>query len=146
MKSWVTRFALLSLFLLTSACASVNVAKQKAFPRPKPGHGMVYVYREKVFQGWLTSQNIWENESSPRKIGAVKNGSYFAASLPPGRRTIFVNGEVRSAVQLDVKAGETYYLMCNINMGWWTARPKLTQVIESEALGRMKDASMVMTE
>ncbi|MCC6137919.1 MAG: DUF2846 domain-containing protein [Bdellovibrionaceae bacterium] len=134
-----------SLMLVLCSCATVNVAEQRSFAKPDSKKSTIYFYRESAFAGWSAKYNIWEDESKPQKIGALKNGSYFFITVPPGKKTFFVNGEVRSAVTLDMLPGKTYYIQNNINMGFWVARPKLTEVTESEALRQIKDTDIVMT-
>lgn len=140
------RFFLFFSLLAAVSCASVNVAKEKTYPTPAKGQAMVYFYRESMFQGSATSYNIWYDEAAPKKIGSLKNGSYFHTQLPPGKYTFFVNGEVRSAVSFEMKANKTYFVNMNINMGFWAARPKLTPVAEEGALERIKGTDLVMTE
>lgn len=136
---------ILSLCLVLAGCASVKVAKEKTLATPKKGKGVVYFYRESAFVGSATSYNIWYNEANPKKIGSLKNGSYFYEYFDPGTYTFFINGEVRDVTKIKVEANKTYYVMNTINMGVWAARPKLMEVTEGEALSKIQDAKMDMT-
>jgi hypothetical protein len=127
-------------------CANMKVAKEKSYAKEDSKLATVYFYRESMFQGWMAKYYIWENETAPVKLGGLKNGSYFYTQTAPGKKTFFINGEVRSAVTIDLKPGKTYYVQCNINMGFWAARPKLTEVTENEGLRQVKDSDLVMTE
>lgn len=131
--------------LILNACASVKMAKENTMAKPKAGYGVVYFYRESAFQGWALSYNIWENEQNPKKLGSLGSGHYFYKYFPPGKYTFFTNGEVRDVAVVDVKANHTYYVQNRIDMGFWTGRPKLTEVSTNEGEGQFKSGELKMT-
>ncbi len=134
----------LSLSLL-SACAGVKVAKENTMAKPRAGYGVVYFYRESAFFGWALSYNIWENEQTPKKLGALGSGNYFYKHLTPDKYTFFINGEVRDVATIDVKANKTYYVLNTMGMGFWAGRPKLTEVTENQGRGELNSGDLRMT-
>ncbi len=140
-----SKLFLVFLGFIFSSCATVYVAKEKTYAKLNPKEAVVYFYRESMFQGSFTTYNVWTNEANPEKVGTLKNGSYFYRTNTPGKRTFFVNGEVRSALTIDLKPGQIYYVQCTINFGFWAARPKLSEVTENEALSKIKSGELDMT-
>jgi hypothetical protein len=139
-------YSLVTLFSLLSACAHVNIAKEKSYATPKAGYGVVYFYRESHFVGGATSYNIWNNNTKPPiKLGSLQNGSYFYTYVKPGHYQFVINGEVQGSAEFDIEAGKTYYVQNRIDVGFWAARPKLTEVTKSEGEKQIKDSDMKMT-
>jgi len=136
---------LAGLMLSLGACAEVKMAKENTMGAPKKDAGLVYFYREKHFVGGATAYNVWENEKAPHRLGSLGNGTYFYTYLKPGKYTFYVNGENRGASNLNIKAGQTYYLQNRIDPGVWAARPKLTEVTESEAMKELTGGELKMS-
>jgi hypothetical protein len=131
---------------LVTACAHVDMAKEKSYAEPKAGQGAIYFYRENHFAGWALAYNIWDNMAKPPiKLGALKNGSYFYVYVKPGHHQFIINGETQGAAEFEVQAGKTYYVQNRIDMGFWSGRPKLTEVTQNEGEKQIKDPELKMT-
>lgn len=135
-----------SLILFLFGCAHVEVAKERSLAHPKTGYGVVYFYRESHFAGGALSYNIWDNNTQPPvKQGSLGSGTYFFVYVKPGHHQFIVNGETQGAAEFDVAAGKTYFVQNRIDMGFWSGRPKLTEVTQNEGEKQIQDPDMKMT-
>jgi hypothetical protein len=103
---WLT-----SLGLLT-ACATVPLAPTdldeagKRFDMPPPGLGAIYVVREGMLVGGITSISVGE-----RKVGELGYNTWLRFDLPPGTYDIRGESGQNGATTLVImRAGEIHYL------------------------------------
>ncbi len=66
-------------------------------------------------------------------LGANKGKHYHFATVPPGKHVFWSKAENVSALELEVEAGQTYYLFQKVKMGGMKARVKL--IVASEHVG-----------
>jgi hypothetical protein len=69
-----------------------------------------------------------------RKLGGLPNASYFVYQATPGSHTFSASTEVTKTVNINVRAGKTYYIEGTLGMGAFVGRPELT--IASESRGQ----------
>ena len=84
--------------------------------------GSVVFFRESKFAGAAVSFKVREGET---ELGKLSSGTYFVAKLAPGPHEFTVHSEAKDVLNLEVEAGETYYLQGSISMGFMVGRPNL---------------------
>jgi len=128
-------FMLLMLALL-GGCVTGTIQETKVYPEPEPGKGLVYFFRERKMAGGAVAYNIQENGEV---IGAIKNGTYFFVQATPGTHTYSASTEATKSRTIEVEAGQTYYIECGVDLGFFAGQPSLKIVIEDEALSVLPD-------
>ena len=130
-------FLLLSAtaFLITTGCATMPMRGDYIESAPPQivtdqEHAVICFLREGAFGGSAITYYIWEDE---QKIGLLKSGSYFIHQTKPGKHTYWAETEARTAVTLEVKAAQTYYVEGGINLGFWAGRPQLIEITKPVA-------------
>ena len=80
----------------------------------KPSQASVYVYRYKQFAGSALAPSVFCDET---ELARMENGRYFTVKLDPGKHT-FRSNDKQSGTELDVKAGQEYFLRVEIATGF----------------------------
>jgi len=128
--------AAVAVTVMMAGCAKMPLREDYVYEQPAQAAtaddsaGLIYFYRESAFTGGGISYFIFEDAT---KIGLLKSGTYFTYKATPGKHTYLAETEARSAVTLDVQAGQTYYIEGGINIGMWAGRPQLTEVTKPVA-------------
>ena len=105
------------------APAATPAATPSANAAPDSGDtGSVVFFRESKFAGAAVSFKVREGET---ELGKLSSGTYFVAKLAPGPHEFTVHSEAKDVLNLEVEAGETYYLQGSISMGFMVGRPNL---------------------
>lgn len=86
------------------------------------GTGTVVFFRESKFAGMAISFKVREGQA---ELGKLSSGSYFVANLPAGAHEFTVHSEAKDVLNIEVDAGETYYIQGSISMGFLAGRPNL---------------------
>ena len=84
-----------------------NAGAQQAEDAPK---ATVYIYRYKQFIGSRAKPSVYCDET---QLAKIENGRFFVAKLDPGVHTFRANDK-QSGVELDMKAGQVYYIRVEI--------------------------------
>lgn len=87
----------------------------------------VYIVRPSRL-GFAVKVKVFIND---KLVGKTKGGKYLALDLDPGTHTILSKAENKSIVELNVEAGQEYYLKQIIFPGFLRARNNL-EVISIE--------------
>jgi len=126
---------LLAGFALAVATQSVNggegmltKSKKKERGQPTETHALVYIVRPQSLGGfvrfWAYADEVF--------MAVTRGESYSFALVPEGERLFWSRGETITTLRKTVKAGETYYLRQEVNMGAAMARVRLIPVSEAE--------------
>jgi hypothetical protein len=99
------RWLLAALVLFASPAPAAELSKDKQFAEPRPDQALVYLIREKRFQGGGRTMFVYADQQF---IGALDNNSYTFAYLPPGRHLLWLNW-AKINTQVELEAGRTYY-------------------------------------
>jgi len=131
------------VMLALAGCASTggSAPAKKSTPPPAPasapapqpasapvasaggsGTGTVVFFRESKFLGMAISFKVREGKT---ELGKLSSGSYFVANLPAGAHEFTVHSEAKDVLNLEVDAGEIYYVQGSISMGVLAGRPNL---------------------
>ncbi len=87
--------------------------------------GLVYIYRPSSFVGGGVSYDVKVGETV---ITTLYSGGYYPYFAKPGELELWAKTEAKSAVTLDVKAGEVYYVKGTVGVGFLVGRPHLIVV------------------
>lgn len=90
---------------------------------PPAGKGQVVFFREKKFAGGGVNYKVREGEN---ELGKLSSGTYFVHATEPGAHEYTVHSEAKDILNLEVEAGETYYVVGGITMGFLAGRPNLS--------------------
>ena len=134
MKKNLSLFVSLIIFLLLSACASVDYSQKAVFPEATPDKALIYFYRTPGFLGSTYRFNILENK---QRVGAMAQDSYFYLFTNAGEHTYSVDdrdAEQGSNITLNVEAGRTYYIRVDFASEIIGGKLVFTEVNESEAM------------
>jgi hypothetical protein len=91
--------------------------------KPEAGKGLVVFYRPSKFVGGAIGFKVREDG---QELGKLRNGNWFAVQVAPGAHAYDVHGEKHDVTNIEVEAGETYFLSGAMGMGVFAGRPNLS--------------------
>jgi len=119
------RFVLVVVILLAAGCVGKSKYMRSAMP---PAEGLsaskaiVYFIRPSGYGGAIHFK-IWDYyKSDYNLIGLSQAKSYFAYECDPGKHLFIGFAENKRAVEADIEAGKSYYIITQVKMGGWKAR------------------------
>jgi Protein of unknown function (DUF2846) len=135
--------ALASLALLAGCASSGGSQPESAAPAAEPAAapsastasgsapvveassdmGTIVFFREKKFAGSAVSFKVREGD---QELGKLSSGTYFVSRLAPGPHEFTVHSEAKDLLNIELEAGETYYVQGSISMGVLVGRPNLS--------------------
>ena len=121
--------------LILLALASASLAQTVATPQPETSaesKASVYVYRYKQFVGSALQPSVYCDDA---QLARMENGRYFTVKIDPGKHT-FRSNDQQSGVELDLKAGQEYFLRVEIATGMWKGHGRL--VLTAPEQGRFE--------
>jgi hypothetical protein len=83
---------------------------------------LLHVYRHRRYVGAALAPSIYVDDNQVARVG---NGRRFTARLTPGTHSIR-SDDKNSAVSLDVKPGQEYFIRIDEETGMWKGHGKLT--------------------
>ena len=130
MKKMNPFFAVLFAF-----CISTPLFSQ-GFTPPADNNAVVYFVRVSAYGG-STSFEYFHND---KFIGIFKGKNYMRYECPAGENLLWASSEDKEFLNCDFKAGETYIVLVNIEMGGFKARVGLEPLTpENEDFERAKE-------
>src|SRR6266700_483664 len=128
----------------TSAQKEPSVEPAKStLPKDK---AIVYFYRYKQFSGSALAPSVYCDEA---QLARMDNGRYFTVAVDPGKHT-FRSNDKQSGAEIDLKAGQEYFLRVEIAAGFMKGHGRLVAVVPEQARYELKakgvkplDAEMV---
>ena len=110
----------LFVFILVGGCAGSSKYMVKATPieGPPADKALVYFMRPSGI-GFAINFQIWDGEHF---IGLSQAKSYFAYECDPGTHLFIGIAENKRAVQANLEAGKSYFVVTQVKMGAWRAR------------------------
>ena len=140
-------FSIALIFVLNN-CASVSKAPEgkseeaKAFTAPE-GKGSVYLYRTGRVVGAAGQLNVKVNGID---AGGTGPGSFFKWDLKPGVYTFFSSTAESSATeQIDVKAGEVYFLRQDARLGIGNGRVTIVKVDHKKGMQEVNQCKLLIS-
>jgi hypothetical protein len=98
----------------------------------------VYVYRYKQFQGSALAPSVYCDDTA---LARMENGRYFSAKIEPGKH-VFHSNDKQSGVELEVKAGEQYFLRVEIATGFMKGHGRLVLVPTEQGSYELKSSKL----
>ena len=90
---------------------------------PPEGKGQIVFFRESKMMGAAIGYIVREGDV---EHGKLRNGTYFVHVTDPGQHSYVVHSEAKDVLNIEVEAGETYYVLGGISMGVFAGRPNLS--------------------
>lgn len=119
MRNFLKLFLLVALIMLTG-CAGSSPYMRKATPVEELSSGMARVYFMRPSGlGFAIHFQIWDRY---RLIGLSQAKSYFTYECQPGKHLFIGRAENKRAVEADLEAGRSYFIITQVKMGAWKAR------------------------
>jgi Protein of unknown function (DUF2846) len=127
------------LLLAASLSGVFASAQEPTRPAPqtadtKPSKAVVYIYRYKQFVGSALAPSIYCDGT---QLARMENGRYFTANLDPGKHT-FTSNDKQSGIDLDVKAGEEYFIRVELATGFTKGHGRLVLVPREQGSYELK--------
>ena len=143
-------YSLLSVAIIStlSSCASTSKApveksnEAKSFSAPE-GKGSVYLYRTGRVVGAAGQLNVKVNG---KDAGGTGPGTFFKWDLQPGVYTFFSSTAESSATeQIEVKAGEVYYLRQDARVGINNGRVTIKKVSDQKGMQEVQGCKLLIS-
>ena len=141
-------FSLLSLFLFFTSCAGTSKADAEKSDAAKSftsteGKGTVYLYRTGRAVGAAGSTQVRVNG---QVAGGTGPSTFFKWDLKPGTYTFSASTDESSAVvEIDVKAGEQYFIRLDDRMGLSSGRVTLKKVSDDKGKKEVKSCKLLVS-
>lgn len=104
----------------------------------KASKATVYVYRYKQFVGSALAPSVYCDET---ELARMENGRYFMVKLDPGKHN-FRSNDKQSGTELDVKAGQEYFLRVEIAAGAMKGHGRLILVAPEQGSYELKSSKL----
>jgi len=127
------RFPILKVLLFVAFSASFLNAQQTesavlqseaAASQNKDSQATVYIYRYKQFVGSALSPSVYCDDN---ELARMTNGRFFAAKLSAGKH-IFHSNDKQAGIDVDLKAGQDYYIRVELATGMMKGHGRLVLV------------------
>ena len=130
----------LLIFCLTglAAIAQETTSTSQQTNDAKPSKGTVYVYRYKQFVGSALAPSVFCDEI---ELARAENGRYFTVKLDPGKHT-FRSNDKQSGTELDMKAGQEYFLRVEIATGFAKGHGRLVLMSPEQGGYELKSSKL----
>lgn len=132
MKSFSLKFciALVSLVVASGCATGMPTIHTKVNPelvKFSDENGYVYFFRPCVMWGAARGLTVFKEE---QKIGDLNCGNYLIYEAPPGIYKFRANDWLRKnkVLELNVQAGEKYFIKSDLKLGIIDAKPSLTLI------------------
>jgi len=112
----------------------VELSKDRSMAEVNPEKALIYVVRPAFVGTAVKSYFICGDDFK----GINKGKSYFYFYIEPGKHVFWSKAENVDALELDVKAGQTYYIKQAVQVGALKTRIKLVVLSESEGKMALK--------
>ncbi|WP_047447516.1 hypothetical protein [Alistipes sp. ZOR0009] len=110
------------LLLLVIAFLGIKLPSfSQGFTPPADSNAVVYFVRVSNFGGAISFE-YFDNE---KFVGIFKGKNYMRYECPAGKHLLWASSENKEFLDCDLKAGEIYLVLVNIEMGMWKARVEL---------------------
>ena len=117
--------------------ALVVFTKDHPVAEPKTDKALVYVVRPTSFGAAIKSFFFCDDDV----LGVNQGSSYFFAHIAPGKRVFWSKSENVDALELNVEAGQVYYIQQHVDLGAFRARTRIELLDDAagkEALAKCK--------
>jgi len=148
MKSTLFLIAIAIATLTTTGCASTSKASESknsealTFEAPTD-RGSVFLYRTGRMVGAAGQLQVRVNSQA---AGGTGPGTFFRWDLKPGTYTLSSStGESSAVVQIEVKAGELYFVRQDARMGIETGRVTMKEVDDKQGKSEVSNCKLLVS-
>ena len=103
--------------------APTTEALPNGMTAPPEGMGQIVFFRPSKMMGAALGFIVREND---QELGKLRNATYFVHTTTPGQHSYVVHSEAKDVMNIEVEAGETYYVSGSLGMGVIAGRPNLS--------------------
>jgi hypothetical protein len=129
---------LIFCFTGLAAIAQEPTADSQKTTDAKPSKATVYVYRYKQFVGGALAPSVYCDETD---LARMENGRYFTVKVDPGKHN-FRSNDKQSGTELDVKAGQEYFLRVEIATGFMKGHGRLVLMSPEQGGYELKSSKL----
>jgi hypothetical protein len=104
------------------ALASPDQPEPVTVPTPPPGKAQIVFFRDGGYAGSAISCAVSENGT---KLSSLPPRRFFILVADPGKHTYSVSSEAKDEIFFDLKPGQTTFVKCHVEMGFFAGHPKL---------------------
>jgi hypothetical protein len=115
----------------------------EVLPVPPTGQGQIVFWRPGTIVGAALGCGV---NIGTERVSALGRGKYFLLNLAPGAYEFNAKSEAKDTLNLEVEAGEVYYVKCTIRMGIMSGRPNLAPSSLAEFAAKKSDLKYVDTD
>ena len=140
-------FISIGLVVATSCASTAGASSEKSEAAKEfqkvADKGVVYLYRPARAVGAVITTNIRINGQN---AGATGPGSFFRWELKPGTYVFSAQTpESSAAVEIDVEAGEHYFVMQSEHMGLNSSRVSMKEVDEKTGMNEVSKKKLLVS-
>jgi hypothetical protein len=157
--------------LLLAGCATHGSGFQPVAKTPR-GMAVIYIYRTPEFAGEALSYDVKAND---KVVTTLRSGGYYPYVVRPGLLELWartasrqssyrhttppperadsdllrlkaIDDAAKSAVTLDVKAGQVYYVKGEAGVRYFVGRPRLQVVSPEQGAGEIRHCTLIRDE
>jgi len=157
--------------LLLAGCATHGSGFQPVAKIPR-GMAVIYIYRTPEFAGEALSYDVKAND---KVVTTLRSGGYYPYVVRPGLLELWartasrqssyrhttppperanpdllrlkaIDDAAKSAVTLDVKAGQVYYVKGEAGVRYFVGRPRLQVVSPEQGAGEIRQCTLIRDE
>ena len=103
-------------------------AYAQGFQAPSPGKAAIYFVRHTA-AGFAVSFDFYDND---RFIGKFAGKNYMRYECEPGEHLFWASSENHDFMTAELKEGDTYVVVVNVEMGFAIARVGLTPIMPTD--------------
>ena len=129
---------LILCFTALAAIAQEPTSDSQKTTDAKASKATVYVYRYKQFVGGALAPSVYCDET---ELARMENGRYFTVKLDPGKHN-FRSNDKQSGTELDMKAGQEYFLRVEIAPGAMKGHGRLVLMSPEQGGYELKSAKL----
>jgi len=132
----LSAFLALPVYAQTSPAAAQTATADKSGSQEAAAAEQVrlHVYRQRRYEGSALAPSIYVDDKQVARVG---NGRRVTISLNPGAHTIR-SDDKSSAISLDAKAGQDYYVRVDEATGFWKGHGRLTLMLPEQGAAEYK--------
>ena len=101
---------------------------------PASDGSLLHVYRQRRYEGSALSPSIYMDDKQVARVG---NGRRVTIKLSPGPHTVR-SDDKSSAISLEAKAGQEFYVRIDEATGFWKGHGRLTLVLPEQGVAEFK--------
>ena len=135
MRTFVFSLSLIFLTLFAVAQEPPNTTQPADKSDTK---ATIYVYRYKQFTGSALTPSVYLDDSP---LAKMENGRYFTVRIDPGKH-VFHSNDKQAGVELDLKAGQQYFIRVEIATGFMKGHGRLVLVAPEQGTYELKSSKL----